>query len=74
MRRAGCDDTFCCRAMLLKIISDYRGIPELFRVTTSPAFVGACYICKQLGIRMHADSTKVIYPGETGSVDLPNLS
>lgn len=64
VQRAGCHDTFSCRAMVLNIISDYRGIPEIFRVAQSPAFNGACYICKQEGWRMTEESNKTIYPGK----------
>ena len=55
---------FICRAMLLCIITDYRGLPELFRLTGSPAFVGACYKCTIVGFRMADGSTKTIYPGD----------
>ena len=55
---------FTCRAMLLSIITDYRGLPELFRLAQSPAFVGACYKCEQAGFRMAEGSGKVIYPGD----------
>lgn len=68
--RAGSNETFNCRAMILKIISDYRGIPEIFRVAQSPAFVGACYMCKQEGKRMADDSTKCIYPGANVGLEL----
>ncbi len=55
---------FICRAMLLNIVTDYRGMPELFRLAQSPAFIGACYKCEQVGRRMAEGSTKTIYPGE----------
>jgi hypothetical protein len=55
---------FICRAMLLSIITDYRGMPELFRLAQSPAFVGACYKCEQVGSRMAEGSAKTIYPGD----------
>ena len=54
-------ETFMCRAMLLTIVTDYRGMAEIFRITQSPALIGACYICGVEGWRM---ATKTCYSGE----------
>lgn len=61
VHRHGAMEAQLYRAMLLSVISDYRGYPELFRITQSPALVGACYICEVLGIR--AFGRKTIYAG-----------
>jgi hypothetical protein len=70
VKAANTEEVFNCHAMLLSLITDYRGKPELFRVAQSPAFVGACYICEQIGIRMCEGTTKCIYPGECNSAIL----
>ena len=44
--------TSCCKAMLLNVVSDYRGFPKLFRLSQSPALNGACYVCEQKGIKL----------------------
>ena len=49
-----------CRAMLINVISDYRGYPKLFRYTQSPAFVGGCYMCGIRGFR-YPPGKKTIY-------------
>ena len=56
--------SFICHAMLLSIVTDYRGMPEMFRLAQSPAFIGACYKCEQVGRRMAEGSAKTIYPGK----------
>ena len=56
--------SFVCHAMLLSIVTDYRGLPELFRLAQSPAHVGACYKCNQAGCRMAGGSSKTIYSGK----------
>lgn len=58
------------KAMLLSVISDYRGYPELFRITQSPALVGACYKCNQPGTRT-SFGRKTIYAGETIASAVP---
>lgn len=55
------NETFICRAMLLSIVTDYRGMPEIFRVAQSPAFVGACYVCGVEGWRV---ASKTCYSGQ----------
>ena len=48
----GSDATFCCKAMLMSVVSDYRGFPKLFRLSQSPALNGGCYIYEQKGIKL----------------------
>ena len=57
--------SFICHAMLLSIVTDYRGMPEMFRLAQSPTFVGACYKCEQVGRRMAEGSAKTIYQVST---------
>ena len=63
VKAGGTREAFGCHAMLWSIISDYRGKPEMFRVAQAPAYVGACYVCQQIGFRMCEGTTKCIYPG-----------
>jgi hypothetical protein len=58
------NERFTCRAMLQSIVTDYRGMPELFRTTQAPAFIGACYVCAVEGWRMATNVTKTCYSGE----------
>jgi len=62
---ASTKETFTCRAMLLSIVTDYRGMPEIFRTAQSPAFIGACYVCGVEGWRM---ATKTCYSGKYAHV------
>ena len=62
VHRHGSPEAQLYKAMLLSVVSDYRGYPELFRITQSPALVGACYICEQAGTRLGG---KTIYAGTT---------
>ena len=61
---AATDEHFACHAMLLNIVTDYRGMPELFRTAQAPAYVGACYVCGVEGWRMVGNVSKTCYSGE----------
>ena len=60
---AATNERFTCRAMLQNAVTEYRGMPELFRTAQTPAFVGACYICGVEGWRMVSNITKTCYSG-----------
>ena len=54
----GAGNETALKAMLLSIVSDYRGLPKLFRLSQSPALRGACYICKQKGIKLGSSTAQ----------------
>ena len=60
---AATNERFTCRAMLQNAVTEYRGMPELFRTAQTPAFVGACYICGVEGWRMVSNITKTCSSG-----------
>lgn len=43
---------------LFDVVLDGRGFPEFFRITTSPAKIGACQLCHQFG---EAFARKIVY-------------
>ena len=54
------------KAMLLQWVCDYRGYPKCFRLSQSPAHVGACFCCDvvgQPGPKTGTHTGKTIYPG-----------
>ena len=61
---AATDERFTCHVMLLNIVTDYRGMPELFRTAQAPAYIGACYVCGVEGWRMDGNVSKTCYSGE----------
>ena len=56
----GAGNETALKAMLLSIVSDYRGLPKLFRLAQSPALRGACYVCKQKGVKL---GSSTVQPG-----------
>lgn len=60
--------SFMCRARLLQMIGDYRGLMKLLKIPQSPALV-ACPKCWNMGFKTCARG-KTIYPGASGLLPL----